>query len=176
MDKIEKISGKKPHHFFTRGIFFCHRDFDAFLDHLEKGGQVYLYTGRGPSQESMHLGHLLPFIFCKYLQDAFNCPIVIQITDDEKYFYQRPKKKVKKGEKEEEDLDWFSNAAIENIKDIIACGYDVDKTFIFRDTDYIHHMYRNVVRMQKHITYNQIKGIFGLDGSENSGKVAYPAI
>lgn len=37
-------------------------------------------------------------------------------------------------------------------------------------------MYPNVVRMQKHITYNQIKGIFGLDGSENSGKVAYPAI
>lgn len=80
--------------------------------------------------------------------------MVIQITDDEKYFYQKVKTKLKKGEKKEEDLDWFSNAAIENIKDIIACGFDEDKTFIFRDTDYIGHMYKNVVRMQKHITYN----------------------
>jgi tryptophanyl-tRNA synthetase len=41
----------------------------------------------GPSSEAMHLGHLMPFIFSKYLQDAFNVPLVIQITDDEKYFH-----------------------------------------------------------------------------------------
>lgn len=57
------------------------------MDHVEKGKKIYLYTGRGPSTESMHLGHLLPFIFCKYMQDALDCPIVIQLTDDEKYFY-----------------------------------------------------------------------------------------
>ena len=33
-----------------------------------------------------------------------------------------------------------------------------------------------MVRLQRHITYNQIKAIFGLTGSENSGKIAYPAI
>lgn len=32
----------------------------------------------------MHLGHLIPFMFTKYLQDAFDCPLVIQMTDDEK--------------------------------------------------------------------------------------------
>lgn len=41
----------------------------------------------GPSSEAMHLGHLLPFIFTKYLQDAFKVPVVIQITDDEKFFF-----------------------------------------------------------------------------------------
>ena len=38
----------------------------------------------------MHLGHLLPFQFCKFLQDAFNAfnvPLVIQITDDEKFIF-----------------------------------------------------------------------------------------
>ena len=30
--------------------------------------------------------------------------------------------------------------------------------------------------MQRNINYNQIKAIFGLDGSENSGKIAFPAI
>lgn len=39
---------------------------------------------QGPSSEALHLGHLVPFIFTKYLQDAFKVPLVIQITDDEK--------------------------------------------------------------------------------------------
>lgn len=30
------------------------------------------------------MGHLVPFMFTKYLQDAFNVPLVIQLTDDEK--------------------------------------------------------------------------------------------
>lgn len=67
LDRFKKLTGKELHPFLTRGIFFSHRDFDTFLDHIEKGKKIYLYTGRGPSTESMHLGHLLPFIFCKYL-------------------------------------------------------------------------------------------------------------
>jgi tryptophanyl-tRNA synthetase len=34
----------------------------------------------------------------------------------------------------------------ENIKDIIAVGFDLDKTFIFRNTDYMGHLYKNVCR------------------------------
>ncbi len=117
---------------------------------------------------------MLPFIFCKYLQDAFDCPIVIQLTDDEKYFYQKNNTKTKG--KKIEDLSFFSDLAIENAKDILACGFDEDKTFILRDTDYIQHMYPNICRIQRHISYNQIKGIFGLNGSECSGKIAFPAI
>jgi len=45
------------------------------------------YEQIGPSSDSMHLGHLLPFIFTKWLQDAFNVPLIIQITDDEKFFF-----------------------------------------------------------------------------------------
>jgi len=37
---------------------------------------MYLYTGRGPSSEALHLGHLIPFHFTKYLQDVFQCPLV----------------------------------------------------------------------------------------------------
>lgn len=39
---------------------------------------------QGPSSESLHMGHLVPFMFTKYLQDAFKVPLVIQLTDDEK--------------------------------------------------------------------------------------------
>ena len=171
-NRFEAVTNKKMHPMLRRDIFFAHRDFHIFLKAHEEKKPVYLYTGRGPSTDSMHLGHLLPFIFCKYLQDAFDCPMVIQITDDEKYFYQMTQTEKYKAK----DLNWFSEIALENIKDIIACGFNPDKTFIFRDTDYIQHMYPNICRMQRHITYSQIKGIFGLDGSENTGKVAYPAI
>lgn len=36
------------------------------LDVYEKKQPFYLYTGRGPSSEAMHMGHLIPFIFTKY--------------------------------------------------------------------------------------------------------------
>jgi tryptophanyl-tRNA synthetase len=81
------LTKKKAHHYLRRGVFFSHRDLDIILDKYEKGTPFYLYTGRGPSSEALHLGHLLPFIFTKYLQDAFNVPLVIQMTDDEKYFH-----------------------------------------------------------------------------------------
>lgn len=36
------------------------------LDLYEQKKPFYLYTGRGPSSDSMHMGHLIPFIFTKY--------------------------------------------------------------------------------------------------------------
>lgn len=35
---------------------------------------------------------------------------------------------------------------IENAKDILACGFNPDKTFIFLDTEYVGHMYPNVCK------------------------------
>ena len=40
-----------------------YRDLNAVLDAYEAKKPFYLYTGRGPSSEAMHLGHLIPFIF-----------------------------------------------------------------------------------------------------------------
>jgi tryptophanyl-tRNA synthetase len=37
------------------------------LDRYEKGKPFFLYTGRGPSSGSMHLGHMIPFMFTKYV-------------------------------------------------------------------------------------------------------------
>ncbi|KAJ1497325.1 tryptophan--tRNA ligase, partial [Coelomomyces lativittatus] len=80
LERFEKVTGHKPHQFLRRGIFFSHRDLDQLLTRYEKKQPFYLYTGRGPSSDSMHLGHFIPFMFCKYLQDVFDVPIVIQLT------------------------------------------------------------------------------------------------
>jgi len=100
---------------------------------------------------------------------VFECAVVIQLTDDEKYFYDRDLKNKK-------DIQHYADLGIANTKDIIACGFDKERTFIFRDTDYIGTMYKNVVRFQKHLTYSQCKGIFGLKEEDNCGRVAFPAI
>ena len=46
-----------------------------------------LVCAQGPSSEALHLGHLIPFMFTKWLQDAFKVPLVIQLTDDEKFLW-----------------------------------------------------------------------------------------
>ena len=138
------------------------------LDFYEKREPFYLYTGRGPSAEALHLGHTIPFLFTKYLQDAFDVPLVVQITDDEKYIY-RP-------EYELEGPKGTIQMGIENIKDIIAFGFDPEKTFIFLDTQYIEHLYPNVIKVQKHVNFNQLKGIFGFNESDNVGKFAFPPV
>ena len=139
VEKIEKLTGRKAHHFLRRRIFFCHRDLDYILKTYEQEKPFYLYTGRGPSAEALHLGHAIPFIFCQWLQEAFDLPIVIQITDDEKYIY-RP-------ELELEGPKGTIAMGLSNIKDIIAFGFDPEKTFIFSDVEYIQHLYPNVIRV-----------------------------
>lgn len=66
LERFEKLTGHKPHIFLRRGMFFSHRDFERILDRYEQGKAFFLYTGRGPSSESMHLGHMIPFMFTKY--------------------------------------------------------------------------------------------------------------
>ena len=59
---------------------------------------------------------------------------------------------------------------------VCRCGFDISKTLIFSDLDYIGHMYPNILKIQKAVTYNQVKGIFGFDDSVNIGKHAFPAV
>ena len=40
-------TGKKPHRWIRRGVFFSHRDLNTILDCYEKKEPFYLYTGRG---------------------------------------------------------------------------------------------------------------------------------
>ena len=72
LEKLESTVGQKCHRFLRRGIFFSHRDFNYILSRYQKGEPFYLYTGRGPSSESMHVGHLIPFIMTKWLQVKLN--------------------------------------------------------------------------------------------------------
>lgn len=165
--RFEAVTGKPAHHFLRRGVFFSHRDMFEILKRHEEKKPFYLYTGRGPSSESLHMGHLIPFIFTKALQEIFDVPLVIQLTDDEKFLWK------------DLTIEAARKMAFENVKDIIACGFDMNKTFIFCDFDFIGQcpeFYQNMLRVQRSVTFNQVKGIFGFGDSDCIGKIAFPAV
>ncbi|CAH2055064.1 unnamed protein product [Thlaspi arvense] len=160
IDRVQRLTSRQPHVFLRRGVFFAHRDFNEILDAYERGDKFYLYTGRGPSSESLHLGHLIPFMFTKYLQEAFKVPLVIQITDDEKCIWKNLEPKDSK------------RLGRENVKDIIACGFDVTKTFIFSDFDNVGGaFYKNMVKVGK-----CAMAIYGFSGEDSIAKISFPPV
>ncbi|KAM3254952.1 hypothetical protein ACQJBY_048403 [Aegilops geniculata] len=165
IDRIARLTGRPPHRFLRRGLFFAHRDLNEILDIYEKGDKFYLYTGRGPSSEALHLGHLVPFMFTKYLQDAFKVPLVIQLTDDEKFLWKNL------------TVEESKRLARENAKDIIACGFDVERTFIFSDFNFVGGaFYENMVKVARCVTYNKVVGIFGFTPEDHIGKISFPPV
>uniref|UniRef100_A0AC35U1U7 Tryptophan--tRNA ligase n=1 Tax=Rhabditophanes sp. KR3021 TaxID=114890 RepID=A0AC35U1U7_9BILA len=165
VERFERLSGKKAHVFLRRGLFFAHRDLSLILDRVEAGKPFFLYTGRGPSSGSLHLGHLIPFMFTKYIQEAFNVPLIVQMTDDEKFLWKNLK------------VEEATKMCHENMKDIIACGFDPAKTFIFSNVEYMNSaLYQNVLKVWKSVTNNQAKSIFGFVGEDCMGKSAFPGI
>ncbi|HUV54580.1 MAG TPA: tryptophan--tRNA ligase [Candidatus Krumholzibacteriaceae bacterium] len=162
-DRIAKHAGYM-HMQLRRGVYISHRDTDWWLDEYEKGNRVGLYTGRGPSGH-VHLGHLLPWFFCKYLQDAFDADLYFQMTDDEKYLFN-----------DHLELEQTIGYTYDNALDVIACGLDPGKTHIFSDTEHIQHLYKIGLRVAKRVTYSTAKAVFGFQDSDNIGMIWYPAL
>lgn len=163
LERIQKHTGTL-HTQLRRSVFFSHRDLDWILQRYEAGEKFVLYTGRGPSGP-VHIGHLAPWIFTKYLQDKFGAKLYFQITDDERYLYN----------------DKFTMAepqkwAYENALDLIALGFDPKKTRIILDTKNMGVMYDLALQIAKHVTFSTARAVFGFQESTNIGLVFYPAI
>ncbi|KAI8866464.1 putative tryptophan--tRNA ligase [Ramicandelaber brevisporus] len=165
IERFQRVIGKPLHRFIRRGIVFSHRDLSKILDLKEAGKPFYLYTGRGPSSNAMHLGHMVPFTFVKYLQDVFDVPLVIQLTDDEKFLFRQGLSI--------EDVRQFSRT---NARQIIALGFKPEKTFIFSNLDYVGTMYPTIVKVSKHINFSTARAVFGFDNSDSLGKIHFASI
>jgi tryptophanyl-tRNA synthetase len=147
-----------------RELFFSHRDLDVVLDLYEKGIKFVLYTGRGPSGP-VHIGHLVPWIFTKHLQDKFDTRLYFQMTDDEKFVVD-----------DERKLAETTKMAYENALDLIALGFEPKNTFIIYDVQDIDLLYDIALEVAKRITFSTAKSTFGFQDSTNLGWVFWPAI
>lgn len=163
LKRLERHVGEL-HPQLRRRLFFSHRDLDTILDMYEKGTKFVLYTGRGPSGP-VHIGHLVPWIFTKHLQDKFDTRLYFQMTDDEKFVIDDAAK-----------LKETTRFAYENALDLIALGFKPENTFIIYDVDDIDLLYDIALEVAKRVTYSTAKATFGFQDSTNLGWIFWPAV
>jgi len=163
LDRIKKIAGE-DHFMLRRGIFFSHRDMKQLLDEYEKGNKFFLYTGRGPSGHT-HIGHLIPWVFAKWLQDKFGVNMYFQLTDDEKFFA-----------KQKLTLEETNKFAHENALDFIALGFKPENTKIIINTQNIQTLYPIAAKVAKKINFSNTKAVFGFTNETNIGMIFYTSL
>lgn len=163
IEKTAELTKSEMPIFFRRRFFFSHRDYDKILDDYENGRGFFLYTGRGPSGP-MHIGHIIPFFATKWLQENFDVNLYIQITDDEKFLF-----------KEKLSFEDTKRWAYDNILDIIAVGFDPDKTFIFQNSEFTK-IYEMAIPIAKKINFSMARAVFGFNEQSKIGMIFYPAI
>lgn len=78
---------------------------------------------------------------CRWLQETFNVPLVVQLTDDEKTLWKDLK------------VEQAMKLARENAKDIVAMGFDVNKTFIFSDLDFVGYVKTSLHYKKVHLAH-----------------------
>jgi tryptophanyl-tRNA synthetase len=163
---LKKITGYtgKLHLQLQRRLFFSHRDLDKVLELYEQGTKFVLYTGRGPSGP-VHIGHLVPWIFTRHLQEKFGVRLYFQMTDDEKFLID-----------DDATLAETRKYAYENALDLIALGFKPEDTFIIYDVEDMDLLYDVTLEVAKRITYSTAKATFGFQDSTNIGWIFWPAI
>jgi tryptophanyl-tRNA synthetase len=163
LERLKKYAGSL-HVLLRRKVFYAHREFGDWMESYERGIRAVLYTGRGPSGYT-HLGHLIPWILTKYLQDVFGSDLYFQITDDEKFLVDQNLTM--------KDVDRYTH---DNLLDIIAVGFDPKKTKIFTNLNYTKKQYNIAVEVAKHVTFSTAKATFGFSDSSNIGIIFFPAM
>jgi len=163
LKKIESVTGEL-HFMLRRGVFFSHRDLSRVLSDYQKGEKFFLYTGRGPSGHT-HIGHLVPWVFTKWLQEKFDTNLYFQLTDDEKFFA-----------KQDLTLEQTSKFAYENALDFIALGFKPEKTKIIINTRNIKTLYPIASQVAKKINFSNTKAVFGFTNETNVGMIFYTSL
>jgi tryptophanyl-tRNA synthetase len=114
----------------------------------------------------MHIGHIIPFYFTKWLQDRFRANLYIQLTDDEKFLEES------RGLTLADTAYWSKD----NMLNIAAVGFDPDRTFIFRNTEFMGRMYNLVLKVARKINFSWVRAVFGFNEQTNIGMVFFPSI
>jgi tryptophanyl-tRNA synthetase len=162
-ERMYQVAGER-HFMLDRDLFFSHRDLGWILDEYAKGNKFVLYTGRGPSGQ-VHIGHLVPWIFTKWMQEKFKTRLYFQITNDEKFFFEQ-----------DLSLDEVKKLAYDNILDVLAVGFEPEDTYVIQDIEHIDMMYEIAVQVAKKVTFSTARAVFGFENSMNIGGIWFPAM
>jgi tryptophanyl-tRNA synthetase len=149
------------HPMVRRSVFFAGRDLDEFLAAAARGDRVSVVTGVGPSGP-MHLGHALVFYFARYLQKRTGAHVSVPLSDDEKYLTR------------DQTLAEGRAYTRENLRDLLAVGFDPERTRVVVDTMDADVVYPLATSFAKHLTPAQVAATYG--DPANVGQGFYPAV
>ncbi|NHN46015.1 tryptophan--tRNA ligase [Halostella sp. JP-L12] len=159
-DQIDRFPDP-PHPLVRRRVFYAERDLDPFLAAAERGETHSIVTGLGPSGP-LHIGHVFPFYFAKHLQERTGAHVYVPVSDDEKYFTRGL------------SFDEVRGHLRENLRDLLAVGFDPDRTRIVIDTADAGALYPHAASFASDITQATVDATYGEPG--NVGTSFYPAM
>jgi tryptophanyl-tRNA synthetase len=157
----EQVSRFPDHPMLRRGVFYAGRDVDRYLDAAEVGETHSIVTGIGPSGP-MHLGHVLVFYLAKRLQESTGAHVYIPLSDDEKFY------------SKDLSFDEIAAATRSNLRDLLAVGFDPERTRIVVDRLDADVLYPQAARLAADITQSTVDATYGEPG--NVGESFYPAM
>lgn len=136
-------------------------EFHRGLDTFDINNNYYLYTGRGPSNKSFHIGHLPGLSLILELQKKINDKIFFMISDDEKIFRDKINEKIMKSNVES------------TIKIMNKIGFTNENTLFHINSNGIsEEYYKILIQLLSIVNINQLNHIFG--EKTNIGEYFYP--
>ncbi|WP_254864530.1 tryptophan--tRNA ligase [Halovivax gelatinilyticus] len=157
----DQIARLPDHPTIRRGTFFAGRDVDRFLDAAEEGDPHAIVTGVGPSGP-LHLGHVLPLFLAKRVQDATGATVYLPFSDDEKLLSR------------DLSFDEIGAYTADNLRDVLAVGFDPARTRIVIDTADADVIYPIAVTLAERLTPATVAAVYG--EPDNVGMGFYPAV
>ncbi|QLH76351.1 tryptophan--tRNA ligase [Halosimplex rubrum] len=157
----EQVERFPDHPMLRRRVFYAGRDADRYLAAAEAGDTHSIVTGIGPSGP-MHLGHVLVFYLAKRLQDETGAHVYVPLSDDEKFYAK--------------DLSFpeIEDATRSNLRDLLAVGFDPERTRIVVDRLDADAVYPQAARVAADITQSTVDATYG--DPDNVGLSFYPAV
>jgi len=157
----EQVARFPDHPMLRRRVFYAGRDVDRYLDAAQTGDTHSIVTGVGPSGP-MHLGHVLVFYLAKRLQEATGAYVYVPLSDDEKFYAK--------------DLSFEEIAAAtrSNLRDLLAVGFDPERTRIVVDRLDADVLYPQAARFAADVRQSTVDATYG--DPVNVGLSFYPAM
>ncbi|MFC4247129.1 tryptophan--tRNA ligase [Natribaculum luteum] len=157
----EQVARFPDHPLVRRRTFYAGRDVDRYLEAAESGDPHAVVTGRGPSGP-MHLGHVLPLYLARRLQRETGATVYVPLSDDEKFLAK------------DQSFEAIGEHARENLRDVLAVGFDPERTRIVVDTADADVVYPIAVRLANHLTPATVEAVYG--ETDTVGLQFYPAV
>ncbi len=162
LEFFRKYAGEL-HYLLRRGFFYAYRGLETIFSCIEHRTRWAIYTGRGPSAD-LHLGHIIPWIFAKWLCDKFRVELFFEMTDDEKFLVR------------DIPLEEANRYAYDNALTLIALGFKPSQLHLIIDTEDIRYLYKIALKVAKCLTLSTIKHTFGFTDSHNVGVLFFPTL